>query len=237
MSERRKTKKANTNNNANASSTPVKEKQGFFFKPQTEGQKDYVAAIADNVVTFATGPAGTGKSFCAIALACSYLQEGRYDNIVIARPTVEASKKGLGFIPGDINEKLSPYLMPAIKHMKKIFTPHDYAVRVNAGQIQFESLEYMRGSTYDYSFMILEEAQNCTFEQLEMFITRIGTNSKIVINGDVGQSDLVAEGAYTDLDRMMDRVENLKNFGIVELTKADIVRNPIIADFLKALGK
>lgn len=233
MSEKRKNKRTVTNNN---SVTPVKE-QGFSFRPKTTGQEDYVNTIENNIVTFATGPAGTGKSFCAIALACQYLQEGRYDNIVIARPTVEASEKGLGFIPGDIDEKLSPYLKPAIKHMKKIFSPHDYAIRYQAGHIQFESLEYMRGSTYDYSFMILEEAQNCTFEQLEMFITRIGEKSKIVINGDVGQTDLHTHDGYTDLDRMIDKVDGLDDFGIVELTKADIVRNPIIAHFLRAIGK
>lgn len=233
MSEKRRNKKTVSNS---TNSTPVKE-QGFSFRPKTEGQEEYVNAINENIVTFATGPAGTGKSFCAIALACQYLQEGRYDSIVIARPTVEASVKGLGFVPGDIYEKLSPYLMPAIKHMKKIFTPHDYAIKLNAGQIQFESLEYMRGSTYDYSFMILEEAQNCTFEQLEMFVTRIGEHSKIVINGDVGQTDLVTRDGYTDLDRMIDKVDGLANFGIVELTKNDIVRNPIIANFLRALGK
>jgi phosphate starvation-inducible PhoH-like protein len=221
---------------------PVKAKPKYNdshmqFKPKTENQAKYVKKIEDNTVTFCTGPAGTGKSLVAIALAAKYYLDGKVSRIVIARPAVEASTRGLGYLPGDLNEKIQPYLMPAINHLKKLLGRDRYAQAVEREEIKFETLEYMRGSTYDYSFMILEEAQNCTVEQLVMFITRIGQDSIIVINGDVEQTDLSVSGKYTDLEIVINRVLNnaLEGFAAVQLTDDDIVRNPIIKDFIKVM--
>lgn len=207
------------------------------FKPKTENQAKYLKKIENNTVTFCTGPSGTGKSMCAIALAAQYYLDGRVSNIVIARPAVEASPKGLGFLPGSLNDKLEPYLMPAINHLKKLLGKEKYAQALENGEIKFEALEYMRGNTYDYSFMILEEAQNCTVEQLVMFITRIGQDSKIVINGDTEQTDLESTGKYTDLETVINKVLNnaLPSFAAIELTDDDIVRNSIIKDFIKVM--
>lgn len=205
------------------------------FKPKTQGQSEYARTIAENTVTFATGPAGTGKSYCAMALACQYMIEGRYDRIVIARPTVEASPKGIGFIPGDIDAKMYPYVKPAIAHMKKMLGADEYRIRADRGDITFAPLEYMRGETFDYSFMILEEAQNCTVEQLKMFVTRIGDESKIVVNGDTDQTDLRIHDGITDLEYVISKVDRLRNFAHVQLTESDIVRNKIIVDFLRAM--
>lgn len=202
------------------------------LKPRAGGQTDYLRTLIESDVTFATGPAGTGKSFLCIGLACQYILEGRYDYIVIARPTVEASPRGLGFLPGDMEEKLSPYLYPAVEHMKRFLGPTEYAGMFRDGIIKFEALEYMRGRTYDNTFMILEEAQNCTADQLKMFVTRIGDKSKIAINGDIEQSDV---GSGQGLHYVMDKLAkaNLPQFGLVELTESDIVRNKLIGDFLR----
>lgn len=207
------------------------------IKPKTKGQQDYLRTLIENDVTFVTGDAGTGKSYLALGLAAEYLSERRYDKIIIARPAIEASKRGIGYLPGDINTKLEPYVLPSIQHLKRFFGKDTYANMIRDEAIKYVSLEYMRGSTYDYSFMILEEAQNCTTEQLIMFITRIGINSKILINGDINQTDLRNEGESSDLFYVIEKVKraNLKSFGIAELTENDIVRSPLIADFLRAM--
>jgi phosphate starvation-inducible PhoH-like protein len=209
------------------------------FEAKTKGQKEYIRSMIENDVVFATGPAGTGKSYLALGLACQYLLDGRYDKIVICRPTVEASPKGLGFIPGDISEKLSPYVMPAVEHIKKFIGRDRYYKEFHLENIKFEALEYMRGRTFSNSFIIVEEAQNCTTEQLKMIVTRIGEDSKIVINGDVDQTDLkIKHGeSIIDFEYVINKLEraDLDLFGIVELTELDIIRNPLIAGFLRAM--
>jgi len=204
------------------------------FKPKTKGQADYLRTLVENTVTFVTGDAGTGKSYLALGLAASYLLEGRYDTLVVARPAVEASKKGLGFLPGDVSEKMAPYLNPTIKHLKRFLGNDLYFNLIRDNRIQFHSLEYMRGQTFDYSFMMLEEGQNADYEQLVMFVTRMGINSKVLINGDIQQTDLRHKGEDSDLFRMINKIKNLDNFGVASLTEDDIVRNPIIIDFLRA---
>jgi phosphate starvation-inducible PhoH-like protein len=204
-------------------------------KPKTKGQAEYLRILVENTVTFVTGDAGTGKSYLALGLAAEYLLEHRYDTLIVARPAVEASKKGLGFLPGNLNEKLDPYVLPAIKHLKRFLGNDMYHNMIRDERIKFETLEYMRGHTFDYSFMLLEEAQNADFEQLKMFVTRIGTNSKILINGDIDQTDLKYSGDESDLFKMMNKVKHLAQFGIAELTEEDIVRNPLIIDFLRAV--
>lgn len=207
------------------------------FKPKTIGQNEYVKKINNNIVTFCSGPAGTGKSACAIAIACKEYLAGNYDKIMIARPAIEASKKGIGFLPGGLEEKFGPYVKPAILNLKKFLGKEIYETAVKDEHIIFEPLEYMRGMTYDNSFIILEEAQNCTAEQLKMFVTRIGEDSKMVINGDVNQTDLEYH-KYTDLEIVVDRVLSnaLDGFAYHEMTEQDIVRHRIIGPFLKVVG-
>ena len=207
------------------------------IKPKTKGQAEYLRTLVENDVTFVTGDAGTGKSYLALGLASEYLLEARFDKVIIARPAVEASKKGLGFLPGSLEEKVEPYLEPAVQHLKRFLGKDTYSNMIRDERIIFKTLEYMRGHTFDYSFMILEEAQNCTTEQLTMFITRIGINSKILINGDVDQTDLRNVGDSSDLAYVMSKVEKagLDKFGIARLSDLDIVRSPLIAGFLRAM--
>mgnify|MGYP002789886979 CR=1 FL=1 len=205
--------------------------------PKNKGQENYIRTMVENIVTICDGPAGSGKSFCCLGLAAEYLLAGKVTKIVVARPTVEASPKGLGFLKGSLEEKLNPYVYPAIEHLKKFLGTMRYRDYYSAGMITFEAWEYMRGRTYDNSFMILEEAQNCTLEQLKMFITRIGENSRIVINGDAEQSDLIKKNSeyQTDLEYLVSKIEKkqIKNFGVQKMNDNDIVRNPIISDFLQ----
>jgi len=209
------------------------------FKPKTIGQSEYLKTIIHNSVTFATGPAGCGKSFLCLGLACQYLLEDRFDTIIVARPTVEAAPKSIGYLPGDVDEKLSPYLLPAVEHMKKFLGKDVYGKYYHDNRIQFKALEFCRGSNFDDSFVICEESQNCSSEQLIMLVTRLCENSKMVINGDFEQTDLKKKSGDfpTDLQFIMNRVESneLKHFGITRLTEADIIRNPLIAGFLRAV--
>lgn len=223
----------------------VVEQKPFRLETRTENQRRYMYAMKNNTVTLCIGMAGTGKSYLALGLAAQELKEGRIDNIVIARPTVEASPKSLGALPGDIDEKISPYLYPAIEHLKMFLGKDLYGKFYHEGKIQLKALEYMRGCTFSNSFMILEEAQNASFEQLKMFITRIGKDSKIVINGDTAQTDLnmYDKGRRIDLDIMIDKIwsddddynSRLNDFAVVVLGSADVIRHPIIPEFLKAM--
>ena len=221
------------------------EQKEFRLETRTENQRKYMYAMKNNTVVFCVGMAGTGKSYLALGLAAQELKDGLIENIVIARPTVEASPKSLGALPGDLDEKISPYLFPAIEHLKGFLGKSLYGKYVAENKIQFKPLEYMRGSTFNHSFMILEEAQNATFEQLKMFITRIGKDSKIVINGDTAQNDLNMYdiNRRIDLDIMIDRLwskdddynSKLNDFAIITLGSSDVIRHPIIPEFLKAM--
>lgn len=208
------------------------------FRAKTKGQADYIRAIIENDVVITIGDSGTGKSFIALSIAAKMLLEGKFNQIIIARPTIECSKRSIGYLPGDLSEKLDPYLRPAKLNLIKSLGKDTYYNLVRDDKIKFEALEYMRGSTFDNTFMILEESQNASTEQLIMFITRIGISSKIVINGDVSQSDLKYNNEYSDLDYVISKIEkaNLINFGIVRLIEDDIVRSPIIKSFLRAMN-
>lgn len=210
------------------------------LKPKTQGHKDYIRCMVENTVTFCTGPAGSSKSYTALGLAAQYLLTERVDRIIIARPTVEASPKGLGFLPGGLNEKMNPYVKPAVKHLERFLGRNTLAQLRGSGRILVEPLEYMRGETYDNSFIIGEEFQNATKEQIIMFVTRIGEDSKIVINGDMAQTDLRQEFAnfQTDLEYVIEKIKKskLNEFGVVELSDADIVRNKLIGPFLQIFG-
>jgi len=207
------------------------------LKPKTVGHAEYIRCMSENTVTFCTGPAGSSKSYSSLGLACQYLLEERVDKIIIARPAVEAAPRGLGFLPGSVNDKLAPYVQPAVEHMQRFLGKNSYAAYRNSGKIIIEAMEYLRGRTFNMSFIIGEEFQNCTTDQIKMFVTRIGEDSKMVINGDVAQTDVRQHDSdyETDLEYVIYRVKKakIKGFGVCELTKADIVRHPLIGPFLQ----
>lgn len=207
------------------------------FSAKTPNQKSYVRSIVENTVTFCTGSAGSGKSYLALGMACQKFLSGEFDKIVIVRPAIEASERGIGYLKGDYRDKIEPFCKPAIIHMQKFLGVERFNKEYDIGNISFEVLEYLRGRTFDYTIMIGEEFQNCTTEQLKMFISRIGEKSKIIINGDSNQSDLTHKfGEFkTDLDYVIHKVKkaNLESFNHVEMTHEDIMRSPIIGPFLK----
>jgi phosphate starvation-inducible PhoH-like protein len=203
------------------------------LKPKTKNQEDYVRAISANEVCFCTGPAGTGKTAVAVGLACDYLLDKRVEKIIVTRPVIE-SGRGLGFLPGTFEEKIHPYLVPVLEEMQYRLNTNRVQAYREEGRIEVVPLEYMRGRNFHNCFMILDEAQNATFEQLKMFITRIGWDSKAVINGDIDQTDLLAKDRG-GLEEFLERLENITGVGIAELTDEDIIRNPIISKVLNAL--
>ncbi len=207
------------------------------FKTKTKNQADYVRSMCENDVTFCTGSAGTGKSHCCIALACKAILSGTCDKVIIARPTIEASPRGIGYIKGDLSEKMAPWVLPAVELMKRFLGKDTYFAMFHQAKIEFAPLEYMRGRTFLNSFVILEEAQNCTTEQLKMFVSRIGLGSKVIINGDTDQTDLKRTNSdwTTDLEFVIRKVEgaNLDRFAVCHLTESDIQRHDTIGPFLR----
>lgn len=203
------------------------------LKPKTKNQEDYVRAISANEVCFCTGPAGTGKTAVAVGLACDYLLDKRVEKIIVTRPVIE-SGRGLGFLPGTFEEKIHPYLVPVLEEMQYRLNTNRVQAYREEGRIEVVPLEYMRGRNFHNCFMILDEAQNATFEQLKMFITRIGWDSKAVINGDIDQTDLLARDRG-GLEEFLERLEDVVGVGMAELTDEDIIRNPIISKVLNAL--
>lgn len=203
------------------------------LKPKTKNQSDYIRAMSEFDITFCTGPAGCGKTAVAVGLACQYLLTERISKIVITRPVVE-SGRGLGFLPGTLTEKILPYLIPIIEEMKLYLSNDTFNMYKNQNLIELCPLEYMRGRNFHDTFMILDEAQNATYEQIKMFLTRIGMNSKAVINGDLTQTDLYG-GSDGGLDDCIDRLSDVDDIGICELDSTDIVRNKIIAKIISRL--
>jgi phosphate starvation-inducible PhoH-like protein len=201
--------------------------------PKTKNQADYIREMSENDITICSGPAGSGKTAVAVGMACEYLQDKKVDKIVITRPVVE-SGKGLGFLPGTFAEKIHPYLVPVLEEMGRYFKSDEINKMRSEGIIEVCPLEYMRGRNFHRSFMILDEAQNATFEQIKMFITRTGRESKAVINGDTHQSDLPFKmrGA---LDICMDKLDGIQGVGISELERGDIIRNKLISTILACL--
>ena len=206
----------------------------FRVKPlqaKTEHQTDYIRSIVENDVTFCSGPAGSGKSYIACGIASQHLHTAKIGNLVITRPIVSAGK-GLGALPGPVNEKIDPYLLPMKKHLQTFLGMGLYGEYANSHRIQYLPLETMRGSTFDNSYMILDEAQNCTLEQIKMFITRIGEGSKVIINGDCRQTDL---SRNSGLSLCIERLQNIDKVGVCEFDNSDIQRNRIIGSILTAL--
>ena len=203
------------------------------LKAKTKNQEGYIRAIEDNDVTLCTGPAGTGKTAVSVGLACDYLLDGRVEKIVVTRPVIE-SGRGLGFLPGTFEEKIHPYLIPVLEEMEYRLNTNRVQAYRDEGKIEVCPLEYMRGRNFHNCFMILDEAQNATFEQLKMFVTRIGWDSKAVINGDMDQTDLT-NSSQGGLDTFLYRLDNIDGVGVAELTEDDIIRNKIISKILNAL--
>lgn len=203
------------------------------LKPKTKNQETYIIAMAESDITFCSGPAGSGKTAVAVGLACEYILANKVEKIVITRPVVE-SGRGLGFLPGTLTEKVQPYLIPIIEEMKLYLGMDTYNSMRATNTIEICPLEYMRGRNFHNTFMILDEAQNATFEQIKMFLTRIGINSKAVVNGDLDQTDLRGD-AYGGLHECMKLLDDLEGIAICKLDYSDIVRNGIIAKVLNRL--
>jgi phosphate starvation-inducible PhoH-like protein len=209
----------------------VRVAKGRSVKPKTAGQKRYVDAIRENVITFGIGPAGTGKSWLAVAMAVQALQAKQVQRIILTRPAVEAGER-LGFLPGDLMAKIDPYLRPLYDALYDMLEPEAAARLVERQAIEVAPLAFMRGRTLNNSFIILDEAQNTTPEQMKMFLTRIGFNSRVVVTGDMTQVD-VAQGksGLMDLERVLTGINGL---AFVHLGKGDVVRHRIVADIVAA---
>lgn len=222
--------KRKTANASNRKSLPPTRK---VLKPKSKNQAEYLRCMCESDVTFCSGPAGSGKTALAVGLASQYLLEGKVEKIIITRPVVE-SGRGLGFLPGTLTEKILPYLIPVIEEMKLYLGTETFNQSRGQNIIELCPLEYMRGRNFHNAFMILDEAQNATFEQIKMFLTRIGLGSKAVINGDITQTDL-DDRCEGGLDDCMTKLTQVDGVSICKLFGSDIVRNKIIADILAVL--
>jgi phosphate starvation-inducible PhoH-like protein len=205
--------------------------KGRSVRPKTSGQKRYVDAVRSHVITFALGPAGTGKSWLAVAMAVQALQAKQVSKIILTRPAVEAGER-LGFLPGDLMAKVDPYLRPLYDALHDMLEPEGAAKLLEKQLVEVAPLAFMRGRTLNNSFIILDEAQNTTPEQMKMFLTRIGFNSRVVINGDLTQVDVAGgRSGLAGLERILVGIEGLT---FVHLTTSDVVRHRIVADIVAA---
>jgi phosphate starvation-inducible PhoH-like protein len=205
--------------------------RGRSIRPKSSGQKRYIDAIRTNVVTFGIGPAGTGKSWLAVAMAVQALQSKQVERIILTRPAVEAGER-LGFLPGDLMAKVDPYLRPLYDALYDMVEPDGAQRLLERGTVEVAPLAFMRGRTLNDSFIILDEAQNTTPEQMKMFLTRIGFNSKVVVTGDMTQVDVQGgRSGLVGLEKVLDGIEGL---GFVHLTSRDVVRHRIVQDIVDA---
>jgi phosphate starvation-inducible PhoH-like protein len=208
---------------------------GRVIKPKTIGQKRYMDMIASKDITFGIGPAGTGKTYLAVAAAVNSFRKKEVERIILTRPAVEAGEK-LGFLPGDLQDKVDPYLRPLYDALFDIMGAENYLKNVEKQVIEVAPLAYMRGRTLDSSFIILDEAQNTTNEQMKMFLTRLGYGSKAVITGDITQIDL-PEGKKSGLKLAVNILKNVDGIGFMTFHKTDIVRHRLVQDIVKAYEK
>ena len=206
--------------------------QGKPIKPKTLGQKKYVDAIQDKMITFGLGPAGTGKTYLAMAMAITAFKRNEVGRIILTRPAIEAGEK-LGFLPGDLQSKIDPYLRPLYDALYQIMGAESFIKNSEKGLIEVAPLAYMRGRTLDNAFIILDEAQNTTPAQMKMFLTRIGFGSKVVIPGDSTQKDLPS-GQISGLDVAINVVKDIDDIAICRLTSKDVVRHPLVQRIVKA---
>ena len=209
--------------------------KGKPVKPKTLGQKKYIDAIQNNTITFGIGPAGTGKTYLAVALAVRAFRDEQVSRIILTRPAVEAGEK-LGFLPGDLQDKVDPYLRPLYDAMFDMMGPENFQRNMEKGTIEVAPLAYMRGRTLDDSFIILDEAQNTTPEQMKMFLTRLGFNSKAIVTGDVTQIDLPNAGR-SGLVEAVKVLKNIDDIAIMRLTEKDVVRHKLVQDIIAAYEK
>ena len=208
---------------------------GKPVKPKTLGQKSYVDKIRKNMITFGVGPAGTGKTYLAMAMAITAFREEEVSRIILTRPAIEAGEK-LGFLPGDLQSKVDPYLRPLYDALYNIMGPEQYLANAEKGLIEVAHLAYMRGRTLDNAYIILDEAQNTTPAQMKMFLTRIGFGSKVIVTGDLTQKDL-EEGKRSGLEDAMYILKNVEGIAFSELTSEDVVRHPLVQRIVNAYEK
>lgn len=206
--------------------------QGKPIKPKTLGQKKYVDAIRSGMITFGLGPAGTGKTYLAMAMAITAFKREEVSRIILTRPAIEAGEK-LGFLPGDLQSKIDPYLRPLYDALYQIMGPESFAKNMEKGLIEVAPLAYMRGRTLDNAFIILDEAQNTTPAQMKMFLTRIGFGSKVVVTGDASQKDLPRD-AVSGLDVAAKVLKKIDDIGFCQLTSKDVVRHPLVQQIVQA---
>lgn len=206
--------------------------QGKPIKPKTLGQKRYVDSIRDKMIVFGVGPAGTGKTYLAMALGITAFKNDEVNRIILTRPAIEAGEK-LGFLPGDLQSKVDPYLRPLYDALYQIMGAESFQKNMEKGLIEVAPLAYMRGRTLDNAFIILDEAQNTTPAQMKMFLTRIGFGSKVVITGDMTQKDLPV-GAASGLDIALKVLGGIEDIGICKLTSQDVVRHPLVQKIVEA---
>jgi len=208
---------------------------GRPIKPKTVGQKKYIDIIRNNTVTFSIGPAGTGKTYLAMAMAITAFRSGQVNRIILTRPAIEAGEK-LGFLPGDLQQKVDPYLRPLYDALNDIMGAETFERNFERNLIEVAPLAYMRGRTLDNSFIVLDEAQNTTPEQMKMFLTRLGNNSKAVITGDITQVDLPL-GQTSGLTDAVKILDDIPDIGISHLTSKDVVRHPLVQKIINAYDK
>ena len=200
--------------------------RGKYIRCRTLGQRAYVSAIRKNTLTFGIGPAGTGKTYLAVAMAVAAYKSGSVDKIILTRPAIEAGEK-LGFLPGDLQTKVDPYLRPLYDALQELFGVDNYVTLIERGIIEIAPLAYMRGRTLSNAFIILDEAQNATNEQMKMFLTRFGEGSKVVVNGDLTQVDL-PKGVTGGLSRAVEILKWLEGVDVCVLTEKDVVRHELV---------
>ncbi len=210
---------------------PILSRRGRTIRPKTQGQAQYVAAIDHNTITFGIGPAGTGKTYLAMAKAVAALESKQVDRIVLTRPAVEAGER-LGFLPGTLSEKIDPYLRPLFDALHEMMNPDLVPKLLASGTVEVAPLAYMRGRTLNNSFVILDEAQNTTPEQMKMFLTRLGFDSKMVITGDITQVDV--PGGHSGLRRVVEILQGIDGIHFERLGASDIVRHRLVTDIVDA---
>ena len=202
---------------------------------RSEKQSEYIRALKENDIVMSLGPAGTGKSFLAVSVAVTLLMEKKIDRVILSRPAVEAGEK-LGFLPGDMKEKVDPYLRPLYDALYELFGADKIDKKIETGEIEIAPLAFMRGRTLKNCFAILDEAQNATETQIKMFLTRIGENSKLVVNGDPSQVDLINK-SHSGLIKSKNILKDLKEIKIIEFDDMDVVRHPIVSKIIRAYQK
>tara|TARA_B110000008_G_scaffold267533_1_gene294747 strand:- start:182 stop:1186 length:1005 start_codon:yes stop_codon:yes gene_type:complete len=202
---------------------------------RSEKQSDYIKALKENDIVMSLGPAGTGKSFLAVSVAITLLMEKKVERVILSRPAVEAGEK-LGFLPGDMKEKVDPYLRPLYDALYELFGAEKIDKKIETGEIEIAPLAFMRGRTLKNCFAILDEAQNATETQIKMFLTRIGENSKLVVNGDPSQIDLINK-SHSGLIKSKNILKDLQEIKVIEFDHTDVVRHPLVSKIIRAYQK